>query len=176
VEHTLAILDRVGPRFVLPLVVIERGGLRVGELVSLTWGDVDAAGSRLRLPGSRTKTGQPRWVPLPTWLTEAIEATCPLEDRVPERRLFPGLTDAQLRTAMRRACTLARIPAHGPHSLRHRRASLWHHDGVSARELADRIGHANPTLTLNVYSHTLPDGEIPEERLRALVAARALLD
>jgi len=170
-EHTLAILDRVPDGFVLPLVAIEQGGLRVGELVSLTWGDVDAAGSRLRLPGARTKSGQPRWVSLPLWLTEAIEQTCPLEDRVPERRVFAGLTDTQLRTAMRRACTLAKIPNYTPHSFRHRRATRWHHDGVPARELAERVGHANPTLTLNLYSHALDDGEVPEEQLRALITA-----
>jgi hypothetical protein len=49
---------------------------------------VDAAGSRLRLSASATKREKARWVYLPEWLREAIEATCPLEDRVPERRVF----------------------------------------------------------------------------------------
>jgi len=37
---------------------------------------------------------QVRWVYLPAWLIEAIEATCPLEARVPERRVFQGITEA----------------------------------------------------------------------------------
>ena len=39
-----------------------------------------------------------------------------------------------------------------PHRLRHRRISLWHFHGVPARELADRAGHATPSMSLDVYS------------------------
>ena len=65
-------------------MTIEQGALRLGEAVSLRWADVDAAGLRLRLPKSATKTNTSRWIYLPQWLIDAIEATCPLEDRVPE--------------------------------------------------------------------------------------------
>jgi integrase len=64
-------------------VVIEQGPLRLGEAVGLRWADVDTAGLRLRLPRPATKRDRARWVYLPAWLMEAIEATCPLEDRVP---------------------------------------------------------------------------------------------
>ena len=53
---------------------IEQGALRLGEAVSLTWGDVDRAGLRLRLPRSATKRDQARWVYLPEWLIEALHA------------------------------------------------------------------------------------------------------
>ena len=57
----------------------------------MRWGDVDVVGGRLRLPRSATKTNTSRWVQLPTWLMAAIEDTCPLEDRVPDRKVFQGL-------------------------------------------------------------------------------------
>ena len=87
----------------------------------------------------------------------AIEATCALEDRVPERRVFPGITEASAYQAMTRACVLAKVPHHHPHDLRHRRISIWHQSGVPARELAERAGHSRPSMSLDVYSHVLTD-------------------
>lgn len=78
----------MGERWRLMFVTIERGELRVGEAVGLRWADVDAAGLQLRR--SATKRDRARWIRLPQWLIEAIEATCPLEDRVPERKVFGG--------------------------------------------------------------------------------------
>ena len=92
--------------------------------MSLRWQDVDAANLRLRLPRSATKRDKARWVYLPEWLIEAIEQTCPLEDRVPERRVFPGITEASAYQAMTRACRNAKVPHYHPHDLRHRRITI----------------------------------------------------
>jgi integrase len=168
-EHVLAILDALGKKWRLMFVTIEQGALRVGEAVSLKWGDVDAAGLRLRLPRSATKRDQARWVYLPEWLMEAIEATCPLEDRVPERRVFQGITEASFYQAMLRACKLAKVPHYSPHSLRHRRITVWHQSGVVARELAERAGHARASMSLDVYSHVMPLDELGIDDLRCRV-------
>lgn len=168
-EHFLAIIEKLLPRWRLFFLTIEQGGLRIGEAVALRWADVDVAGQRLRLPRSATKTGSSRWVQLPAWLMEAIEGTCPLEDRVPERKIFQGLTYSAARQAMRRACLLAKIPNYTPHDLRHRRITLWHQSGVPARELAERAGHSKPSMSLDVYTHVMPVSEVAEEPLRAVL-------
>jgi integrase len=85
-KHLEAILRAVDAKHRLPVVPVEQGGMRVGEAVSLRWGDVDAAGSRLRLRRSATKRDRARWVQLPTWLIDAVESTCPMEDRTPSGR------------------------------------------------------------------------------------------
>ena len=159
-EHFLAIVEKLLPRWRLFFITVEQGGLRIGEAVALRWGDVDMAGERLRLPRSATKTNTPRWVQLPTWLMEAIEDTCPLEDRVPDRRVFQGLNISSARQAMTRACRLAMIPHYSPHDLRHRRLTLWHQSGVPARELAERAGHSKPSMSLDVYTHVMPVAEV----------------
>ena len=41
------------------------------------------------------------------------------------------------------------------HGLRHTNVSLLIADGVDIRTIATRLGHTNPTTTLNVYSHML---------------------
>ncbi|MCL2187948.1 MAG: site-specific integrase [Defluviitaleaceae bacterium] len=41
------------------------------------------------------------------------------------------------------------------HGLRHTNVSLLIADGIDVRTIATRVGHANPTTTLNLYSHML---------------------
>ncbi len=168
-EHMLAILEALGARWRLLFVTIEQGALRLGEAVSLRWADVDAAGLRLRLPRSATKRDRARWIYLPEWLIEAIEATCPLEDRTPQRRVFQGITEGSAYQAMTRACRNAKVPHYHPHDLRHRRITIWHQSGVPARELAERAGHARPSMSLDVYSHVMPPDEMPFGPIRALI-------
>jgi integrase len=55
-----------------------------------------------------------------------------------------------------------------PHDLRHPYASLLIEGGESPVVVARRLGHANPSMTLNVYSHLFKDSE---ERTRAVVDA-----
>jgi integrase len=90
-------------------------------------------------------------------------------NRTAERRVFTG-TDGALRGAVDRACKAAKIPHFHPHDLRHRRISLWHDQGVPARELADRAGHSRASMSLDVYSHVLMDkSELAIEDFLALV-------
>ena len=169
-EHLTKILAAIPAKWRLLFITIEQGALRLGEAVHLKWGDVDRDGLRLRLPRSATKRDKARWVYLPEWLIEGIEQTCPFEDRTPERRVFQGITEATAYQAMARACQNAGVPHYSPHSLRHRRISVWHQSGVPARELAERAGHARPSMSLDVYSHVMPTDEIPAETFVPLLS------
>lgn len=42
------------------------------------------------------------------------------------------------------------------HDLRHTHASHLLRDGVPVNVVSQRLGHAEPAITLNVYSHVLP--------------------
>jgi integrase len=169
-SHVLAVLERVPAKLVLPLVVLEQTGMRVGELASLPWGDVDVAGNRFRLSRERVKTRHPRWVQLPAWLMDVVADSCPSEDRSEFRLVFP-FSDSTLRQAMVRACRSAGVPVFSPHDLRHRRASLWHGQGVTVAELKERGGWVRSEIPLDVYSHVLMDAsEIQQDAFeRALV-------
>ena len=48
------------------------------------------------------------------------------------------------------------LPTATLHSFRHAHASLLLAEGVSIKGIADRLGHSNPAVTLNIYSHLLP--------------------
>lgn len=160
--EVLEILARVPERFVLALVVLEQTGMRLGELVSLPWADVDVASNRFRLSRERTKTRRPRWVQLPDWLMEQVAASCPAEDRTETRKVFP-VSESTLRQAMGRACRIAEIPLYSPHDLRHRRASLWHGQGLTVAEMKERGGWAKGEIVLDTYAHLMPLDEVGRE-------------
>jgi integrase len=171
-KEFLAILDRLPSKWVLMFVTMEQTAMAIGEAVSLTWGDVDVERRKFRLRYANVKGGissRARMIQVPDWVMEAIEATCPLEDRVPERKVFQGVNEDKARRAMRNACTLAGIPHFSPHDLRHRRLTRWHHDHVPVKVLAERAGHSSVMQTLETYSHTLDPGEVAVEELQARV-------
>jgi integrase len=59
----------------------------------------------------------------------------------------------------------------GYHQLRHHYASVLLDAGVSIRQLADHLGHADPGFTLRTYTHLVPDSE--DRSRRAVDAAFA---
>jgi integrase len=168
-HHVVAILARLTVRWRLAFVTAEQTGMRVGEIASVAWRDVDATDSRFRMRARETKSRRSKWVPVPEWLMEEIEATCPLEDRLPDRKVFARVDEAGLRNAMLRACRTAKIPVYSPHDLRHRRITIWHHAGIPMREIQERVGHSRASITLDVYSHVMPVSEVPVDDLRALI-------
>jgi integrase len=174
-KQLLAILAAVPARWVLPLITIEQTAMTVGEAHTLAWGDVDVAGRQFRLRRANVKAqirARARWVQVPAWLMEEIAATCPLEDRTAERRVFQGFGEQAARQVMRRACQAAGVPHFHPHDLRHRRISLWHGQGVPAKQLAERAGHARASMSLDTYSHVMPLEEITAEQFTALLYSR----
>jgi integrase len=171
-KQFLAILDAAPARYRLPFVTMEQTALHVGELVSLEWGDVDLAESKFRLRRRNVKrnlSARARTVQVPRWLMDAIAATCPLEDRTAERRVFSGFTIPALQGAMSRACKHAGIPSFSPIDLRHRCLTIWHHEGVPARVVSDRAGHSKTSMTHDVYTHVLDPGRVPDEELQTLL-------
>jgi integrase len=163
----LTLVERIPSKYLLPMVLIEQAALRLEEAVALEWANVDLNGSRVRL--TNTKGRRIRWAQLPDWLT-LILADTPPDDR--RGRVF-HFTGVGMRGAMTSVCTQAGMPHYHPHDLRHRRATIWHHDGVPARPLADRLGHADPTVSLRVYSSLFPPGEVNPAELAALVRSRS---
>jgi len=70
-----------------------------------------------------------------------------------------------------RAALLPRIPLHG---LRHTYATLALASGINPRIVSARLGHATVALTLDVYSHVLPQADREAaERIAALLPVSA---
>ena len=54
------------------------------------------------------------------------------------------------------------IPHFYPHALRHTFATRALEIGMDIKTLSEILGHASPTVTLNIYAHSLPEHKAKE--------------
>jgi len=136
---------RYGHRDATMILVAYRHGLRVGELVALTWDQVDFGQKLLHV--ARLKRGVPSVHPLGG---EELRALRRVRREQPEgRHVFQTERDAPMTPAGFRK-TLARIgeasplafPVH-PHMLRHACGFKLANEGQDTRALQHCLGHRN---------------------------------
>jgi integrase len=156
-EHVEAVARLLARVYVLPLLILDWTGARVSELVTAEIGDLDESRRAIRLRPTNEKNERYRHLDLPDDLWSALLATLPpREDRDPSAPLFPGLTDANLRTAITRACKAAGVPHFSPHGLRRRRGSLHYKRTGSLAEVAELLGDSK-RVAAEHYAYALTD-------------------
>ncbi len=158
-------------------------GMRRGELCGLRWVDVDLTAGHLNVTHTRIVVGG-KDVQVSTPKTDAGRRRVPLDaalvtilhahaGRQLEERLTFGtgwtdtgyvftredgvpVTPDHVSSRFTRLCKAAGVPVIRLHDLRHGVASHMLQAGFSVRVVADVLGHADPAVTLRVYSHSLP--------------------
>lgn len=156
-EHVERVLSLVDRRYVLPLAILDECGPRVTELETAVVGDLDEDRRAIRVRPDAEKNERYRYLNLPPDLLSALLATLPpREDRDPAAPLFPGVTDANVRMAISRACRAAAIPHFSPHSLRRRRGSLHYKRTGSLAEVAELLGDSK-RVAADHYVYALVD-------------------
>jgi integrase len=71
-----------------------------------------------------------------------------------------------------RLVMLSGVPRIRVHDMRHTAATMLLRAGVSAKIVSERLGHATIAITLDTYSHVLPDmQDVAAEAMSALLAA-----
>jgi integrase len=151
-----------------PLVLLLLGGgLRLSEALAATWDDLDLRAGTVRITravvwaGSRAGEGPPktrsgaRTVTLPGWALAALQRLPRPVQGGPLFRTGGGKPPGQsaLRETMRRLCERARVQTLRLHDLRHQHASLLIAEGLPVPEVAARLGHSSPGVTMSVYAH-----------------------
>lgn len=148
---------RYGQRDAALILIAYRHGLRVGELVSLRWDQVDFKGGLLHV--RRSKNGTPSTHPL---RGPELRALRQLRRDWPEgeyvfvtERGGPMTTD-NARKMVARAGEVARLPfpVH-PHMLRHATGFKLANDGHDTRALQHYLGHKNIAHTVR-YTELTP--------------------
>ena len=190
---TVAQPDGYSPLWLIAL----HTGMRQGELLGLRWQDLDLPQGVLRVQqsASTVKNGE-RFTPPKTASgrrTIALDAPsiAALKEhriRQNERRLALGTSwqdhdlvfASEIGTpldhnnvyhrfvALVKKAGVPRIPFHG---LRHTHATLLMKHGVHPKVASERLDHANITLTLQTYSHVLP--QMQQEAASIFAAAVA---
>ena len=149
-------------------------GCRIGEAAAVTWGDLDldagtvdvrativrVTGQGLIRKSNKTASGA-RTLLLPPWCVERLRsraarpsasgkgvgAGTPVFPAPLGGWRDPSNTQADLRAAFSDA-GFGHVTSH---VLRKTTATVLDHAGLSARAIADQLGHANPSLTQDVY-------------------------
>ena len=67
--------------------------------------------------------------------------------------------------------TMVGLPKLTIHGLRHTHATILLEKGVSPKVVSERLGHASPAITMDIYSHGWPD--MQEKAALAIDAALA---
>ena len=172
-------------------------GCRRGEALGLTWDDLDIENGRVtirralvpvdrRLVETEPKTKRGRRLIALDAETVAVlreQATRQLAEQqklgdawIDSGRVFTKENGAQFQPErisdlfrrLARAAALPQIPLHG---LRHTYASLALAKGVNAAIVSRRLGHASVALTLDIYTHVLPQVDAEAAEFIATYAA-----
>jgi len=170
--------ERLEALFVLAVTT----GLRRGELLGLKWGDVDWDAGRLHVQRAlvrvnngmveqEPKSKRGRSIALPQ---VALRALHKHRAKQLEERLHAGeywqdsdyvfasevggpLPLRTLFVRFKRLLQKAGLPEIRFHDLRHTAATLLLRQGVHPKVVQEMLGHSSIQMTLDVYSHVLPD-------------------
>jgi len=142
-------------------------GMRLSEMTSLLWKDVDLTGDRGHITVVRSKSGRSRGIPLTHDLTEMLiemksEGAAGPYDHVLTWKRADGvrLPFTSVRTSWQKARERAGVPSATIHSFRHSFAARLVRRGVPLFTLQQLMGHASPVQTAAYSSlarHDLDD-------------------
>ena len=154
--------------------LMARAGLRIGEVLALKRSDVDVAGRLLHVRASMSRRegvrpvkgreGQGRTLPLSEDLVDRLRVHLSGSVASIEGWLVTASRGGRVRydnwrtRTWRRIEELADIGDVNPHDLRHTLATrLFVVDGWTVPQVQAFLGHADPRVTLKVYTHVFPE-------------------
>ncbi len=169
-----------------PLWELSAGtGMRRGELMALRWSDIDLEAGLVAVERSTTQLGRDRVTTTPknherrrvsldahmiatlrTWRRQQAEERLAwgAASEVTEGLLFtwengaPVLPDYVSKTFVKAQAGL-QLPRLTIHELRHSHATILLRSGVPVHIVSKRLGHKDPSVTLNVYADVIPDDD-----------------
>ncbi len=183
-EQVKAFLEAVrSDRFEALYVLAATTGMRRGEITGLRWQDVDLERGVARvsqqivrtrggLTVTRPKGGRGRGVKLANVAVEALKGH--RERQEAERLMMGNLwretglvftttvgtpldADNLVKRSFKPLLGRAGLPEIRFHDLRHTCATLYLAEGVNPKIVQEILGHANISVTMDTYSHVLPD-------------------
>ena len=144
-------------------------GMRIGELLALTYEDIDLkkriisiSKSYQRLDGKDVITPPKtpksnRKITIPPFLAEELKEYCShLYGIMPNERMF-RFTKSYMEHEIVRGIKETGVKRIRIHDLRHSHASLLVELGFQPLAIAERLGHEKIETTLNTYSHLYPN-------------------
>ena len=148
-------------------------GLRIGELLALTWKDIDLKSGKISVNKSchdswvngeyvkitdtpKTQNSE-REIPLPKQLLPAlrrIKKTTDGEYVIGGKSKY-GVQVRSYQKTFEKLLKKLNIPHKGVHALRHTFATRALESGMDIKTLSEILGHKNPSVTLKRYAHSM---------------------
>ena len=153
------------PIYVLALTT----GMRMGEILGLYWEDIDLDKGTLsikrtiQLYNGRPLLGEPktkasrRTISLTNYAKSVLNTIERTEGLVFTTRHKTPINQSNLYRHFRNAIKKAGLPTMRFHDLRHTAATLLLKENVHPKIVQEMLGHSSISLTLDTYSHILPD-------------------
>jgi site-specific recombinase XerD len=160
-EECIALFEKIeNPKHKMLAMLAYGSGLRVGELVTLTWADILFAEHKIHVKAGKGK--KDRVVMLPWTLMAGLEAYRSLTKG--EKYVFEGqykgepYSENSVRQIMKRAVTSAGLEKKAtPHTLRHSFATHLLEAGTDLRFIQALLGHSS-IKTTTLYTHLTTKG------------------
>jgi integrase len=163
--HLIKACDKVRAPHLKSLIVLALNtGMRRGEILGLTWGQIDLERRMIHVQDSKTKSSN-RMIPMNETVFDLLSK---LEKSRQGDLVFPshrkvGHPFRDPKIAFRKAVRLSGIPHIRFHDLRHSFATRLVRAGVDLITVQQLLGHAKITMTAR-YAHSLPDAKIAAVR------------
>ena len=170
-------------------------GMRIGELLALTWEDVDMDGKTisinknavvLKVDGqyklttqnsTKTKSGR-RIIPINSQAYKALLEIQKITGDEPyvictanHRQVVPRKLNENFHHILERAGIMGDGRSYGVHTLRHTFASMLFQNGCSVKVVSELLGHSDTGITQNTYIHL-----INEQKVAAIGAIDSFID
>ncbi|MBN4070036.1 site-specific integrase, partial [bacterium AH-315-G05] len=182
-EEVLILLKNLKEPLRLVVLIAINTGLRRGEILGLEWSNVDFENKKIHIVNSivnirgkalrketKTSAGR-RAISISKSLISELKKTMTKQK---ENKLWFGadyfgndyvcvwengkeINPNYITQAFRKSIMKLEIPHIRFHDLRHTHASLLLQKGIHPKVVQERLGHSKIAITLDTYSHLLPD-------------------
>ena len=180
IQHALSIADDLSTYLIILLGASV--GLRRGEMAALKWKDINLAKSTISISQNRVHTAEgiiekspktqagKRTITIGHDVVDALRDAKAIYDKAVTNN--PGFRDLgyvlfkengepfhpdSLTQKWERFVAKHNLPPIRLHDLRHSNATAMIAAGVNAKVVQHRLGHANISITLDTYTHVLPE-------------------
>ncbi|MEN6581649.1 MAG: site-specific integrase [Armatimonadota bacterium] len=170
-------------RYHIPILIAATSGLRIGEVMALTWNAIDFVGNtisvyqavqshswHMEIGDVKTYWGK-RAVPVDKSVISILKAHKQNIEELAKKQadvwqehgwVSPDNTGElinieSVRKAFPKICKKAGVKIAGIHSLRHTYATIMLSEGVPIHIVSRRLGHSSIKITSDTYGHIMPE-------------------
>lgn len=167
-KQVLKLINAIKDTYIyIPVMIAISTGMRRGEVLGLTWNNIDLEKATLNVVQAvyptkngltvlppKTKTSI-RKISLPPTLVKILREHKKKSNSIYVCALEDGtlISPSSLNHKFKQVLEDNNLPSIRFHDLRHSHASLLLSQGVQAKVISERLGHSNINITMDLYSH-----------------------